>query len=285
MEKSHNARTGLMLGLAGIVVLSPDSLLLKLFSGGDAGAIAGRSVFMAAAMGVLLCAAPRLRAGFRWRPALLYGVIYGVGLACFPYAVRHTYVANALVILTISPLLAAVGARFILGEKLGGHTWLACALASAGVAIIFAPQLGAGFWLGNLAALLSAATLAACAIVVRANPAAALAPGLFIGALLNAALVAPFAEWQMTARDLAVIAVGGGVVMPVSFLLIIEAGRRLPAAEVNLLFLLEMALAPLLVWLALDEVPPAATIAAGVLIAAVLTAHSLYGLRRIRATR
>jgi hypothetical protein len=59
----------------------------------------------------------------------------------------------------------------------------------------------------------------------------------------------------------------------------IEKFDNLPAPEINLLFLLETALAPLWVWLALGEKPPATTTTAGVFIIAVLLAHFIATLK------
>ena len=45
---------------------------------------------------------------------------------CFVYAVTHTTVANALVIMSISPVLGALMSRVVLGEPVGGKNLAGC---------------------------------------------------------------------------------------------------------------------------------------------------------------
>ena len=93
MQISHSKTAGLLLGAGGVVILSPDALMLKLFGGGDFALTAGRGFALAALAGALALAFPAARRGFRWRAGFLYGIIYAIGLAAFsvvgaPYARR-----------------------------------------------------------------------------------------------------------------------------------------------------------------------------------------------------
>ena len=267
-----------MLGAAGVAVLSPDALMVRLFDGDNFALAAGRGLALAVFAGILTAALPTLRRGFRWRPIAIYGAIYAAGLVSFPMSIRHTHVANTVVILAIAPLLSAVGARWFLGEKIAAATWIACAAAAVGIGIVFAPQLAAGGGLGNWLALLTALSLAGCAIVIRANPTVSFAPGLTVAGFLCFAAYAPFANWQLPTADITLL-IGNGALVLVAFLMIMAASHRLPPPEINLLFLLESVLAPLWVWLALSEKPPAATVLGGVFILVVLALHSAAALR------
>ncbi len=282
MKISHSPAAGVLLGAAGVAVLSPDALLVRLFGGGEFALASGRALSLALLAGALALVFPALRRGFRWREGVLYGAFYAAGLASFPLSVVHTAAANTVVILSVAPLLSALGAKLFLGETVARGTWFACTAAAGGLALVFAPQLAAGGGYGDALALLTAFSLAGCALVVRACPQINFFCGFIIGGFMTAAIYAPFADWQLAARDTALLAFNGGVVLA-AFLLILAASRRLSPPEVNLLFLLETALAPLWVFLALGEKPPPATIAAGVLIAAVLSLHSVAALRRRRA--
>ncbi|MDM5148212.1 DMT family transporter [Candidatus Persebacteraceae bacterium Df01] len=278
-KQTSDTRIGLFIGVAGILILSPDALLLRLFDGEDLTLTTGRSAFMAISIGALLLFFPSLRAGFQWSPVLLYSVIYAIGMFAFPMSIRHTHVANTLVIMTIAPLFAAIGARIFLHEPVARRTWLACIATTVGIAVIFIPQTKSGGLLGDILALGVALSLAGCAIVIRRHPHTMMFPGLFFGAILSAIITAPFANWELSSRDFIILAVDGGFTIPVSFMLIIAASRRLSPPEINLLFLLETALAPLWVWLALGEKPPATTTTAGVFIIAVLLAHFIATLK------
>ena len=278
MKIPETARAGLWLGLLGITVLSPDALMLRLFQGDYYALVAGRGLVVGVLAGVLVAAMPSLRRGFRWPPVLGYGAIYALGLATFPLSVRHTHVANTAVILAVAPLFSAIGARWLLKEKIAAHTWLASGVAFGGLVLVFAPNIAAGKVFGDLLALLTAVSLAGCAIMIRKYPHVSLFPGLAAGGLACAALYGFFADWRLSPHDGGLLVANGSIVLA-AFLCIMAASRRLSPPEVNLLFLLEAVLAPLWVWLVLSEQPPAATVAAGILIIVILGWHSLIALR------
>lgn len=270
-----------LLGAAGILILSPDALLLRLAHSEPFATAALRAMFATLAIAVLVVLQPALRRGFRWRPVFLWGLCYAVGLACFPLSIKSTHVANTVVIISAAPMLAAVGAYFILRERTPVVTWLAALLVVVGMAGVFAGSLGADGLRGDVLALLVALSLAATSIVVRKYPQTAVYPGLIVGGLIISVTYGISAEWHtVSARDVAILALDGAVVMTLSFLLLIAAARGLPPAEWNLLFLFETLLAPLWVWWVLGEAPPRTTVAAGALIIAVLTMHALWWLRK-----
>ena len=270
-----------LLGIAGIVVLSPDALLLRLVDSEPAATAALRALFATLILAVLVAGISHLRRGFRWWPVCLWGGCYALGLACFPLSIMNTHVANTLVILSASPMLAAVGAYVILRERTSPVTWLAAAVIFFGMAGVFAGSMGGGGLYGDALAFLVAVSLASTSIVVRKYPETATYPGLIVGGVIITVLFGAVADWgTVSARDVAILAVDGAVVMTLSFLLLITAARGLPPAEWNLLFLLETLLAPLWVWWVLGEKPPGTTVASGVLIAAVLTLHALWVLKK-----
>lgn len=279
MKIPESSRAGLLLGLGGVFVLSPDALILRLFGGDDFALAAGRGAALAVLAAIVAAAFPALRSGFLWRPIVFYGVVYAIGLASFPLSVRHTHVANTVVILAVAPFLSAIGAKLFLQEEVRAHTWIACSLAAAGLGLVFAPQLSAGGGFGDFLALLTALSLAGCAILIRRHPQTNLFPGLALAGVIIAVIYAPFAQWNLPARDVGLLVINGFVVL-FAFLAIMAASRRLSPPEVNLLFLLETALAPLWVFLVLAEKPPVTTVVAGVLIAAVLFWHSFFVIRK-----
>ena len=56
--------------------------------------------------------------------------------------------------------------------------------------------------------------------------------------------------------------------------------RHVPAAELTLLSLTELALAPIWVWLAVGEVPSGSTLLGGAIIIGAIAYQALYGTRR-----
>lgn len=284
---------GLALGVTGILILSPDALLLRLLSQGGAeesAVVSGRAVWTSLAALLMCLMFPRARRNFRWRPILLYGLFFAGGMTFFPLSIQRTYAANTLVLLATTPMLAAVGARIFLGERVAPQTWAAAVAAGIGAAFLLAGGMGGngagGSWLGDVFGLLTAACLAGGAIAIRGSGETAMVPGIFLGALLTAVFWAGWADWESVwdVGGMALLFVDGAIVVALALALIAAAARRLSPPETGLIFLLETGLGPLWVWLVLGERPPQSSLLSGVFIALVLIAHSAWALNRRRKT-
>ena len=274
---------GLLLGVCGVLILSPDALILRLLAAGGAdhaAVIAGRAGWVALAAAAL-CLAPWARRDFRWRPILLYALFFAASMSFFPLSIELTYAANTLVLLATTPLLAALGARIFLAERVAWQTWAAAVAAGAGASVLLLGGDGAGGrFLGDLFGLLTAVCLAGGAIVIRGSGGTAMFPSIAIGALAVALGWGGFAVWDSVfeARLMSLLFIDGAIVLGLSFMLIAAAAKHLSPPETGLIFLLETAFGPLWVWLVLAERPPASTLLAGGLIAAVLILHSVWAL-------
>ena len=285
---------GLGLTGFGVLVLSPDALLLRLLAANHWTVVFWRGVLLFLALGLVMTLLRRGRpvAAFtavgRW--GLVSSVFYGTASALFVYAITHTAVANTLVIIAGTPLLAAIMSRVLLGERVAAETWLATVVTLAGIALVVGEGLRRGTWDGDLAAFGVAFLQAGNFTLLRHRkhinmvPATALG-GLWSGlAVLALGLARPLA---MPASDIPVMALLGLVVIPVAFGLITTGPRFITAPEVGLLMLLETVLGPLWVWLALGEHAGAQAIAGGVLVVATLVVYFAVRLRRqgVRARR
>ena len=79
----------------------------------------------------------------------------------------------------------------------------------------------------------------------------------------------------MTAAEAPVIFGMGLVMLPLAFGLMYIGPQYIPAAEVNLMMLLEAILGPLWVWLAVGEDPGAFTLFGGTVVIVALAANAL----------
>ncbi|MDX9861818.1 MAG: DMT family transporter [Rhodospirillales bacterium] len=271
---------GLALTLAGVVVLSPDALLVRLVDGGDWTIVFYRGLLTALALAAFVVLRRRPVVGLRQWRTLVVGAFFGISTTCFVHSVDRTLAANTLVILAATPLVAAVFSRLFLGEHQPSATWIAITVVSGGIALIFLGSPQGGHLLGNLLAVTSAAAMAANLVVIRNWPLESPLPALALGGLLAAVASFPFATLAISAGDAFTLAVMGLVVQALAFGLIFIGPRHLPAAEVALLMLLESILGPLWVWLALGERPTAMVVAAGALIITTLGIHAVVSLRR-----
>jgi drug/metabolite transporter (DMT)-like permease len=128
--------------------------------------------------------------------------------------------------------------------------------------------------------------MAAGFVLIRSRPDVEMVPCMILGGAITATVsffsagsvaVAPQDVWLLALLVL--------VVLPGSFLCLLNAPRYIPAPEVNMIMLLEMILGPLLVWGAVNETVPPATLAGGTGLFLVLLGHSLLGLRSGRRRR
>jgi len=271
---------GFALTLAGVVVLSPDALLVRLVEAGDWTIVFYRGLLTAVALAAFLASRRRPVADLRKIRTLAVGIFFGLSTTCFVHSIDRTLVANTLVILAATPLVAAVFSRLFLGERQPTATWVAIAVVSGGIALIFLGGPRDGHLLGNLLAVASAAAMAANLVTLRHWPMESPLPALALGGLLAAAAALPFAPLAISVGDAVALAVMGIVVQALAFALIFTGPRHLPAAEVALLMLLEAIIGPLWVWLVLGEKPTATVVAAGALIIATLAIHAVVSLRR-----
>ena len=220
------------------------------------------------------------------RPGLLAGLFLAGTFFFFIGSLTHTTVANTFVLMSVSPFLAALAGRLILGEQVPARTWAAIGVAFAGIVVMFADSLDAGRLTGNLLALGVSCCFAGQLTVLRKYHARidmlpqVLVAGI-VSLLVALALSPPFAA---TGRDLAILALMGCVQLGAGCLLATAASRHLSATELGLLALLEPIMGPLWVWAFMGERPDDAALAGGVIVLAAVIANESYAAWRSMRT-
>ncbi|WP_161958724.1 DMT family transporter [Ferruginivarius sediminum] len=287
MSNLSDHMKGLSITAFGVLVLSPDALLLRLLSIDPFTTVFWRGVLMfltlAAAMAVVYRGRVDLafRAVGRW--GLLSSLIYAANLVAFIYSIANTAAANTLVIMAAAPLLAAIWSRLFLREPVALETWIATTLVIIGIAVVFWDGLGRGTWNGDLAGLAVALCLSANFTVLRHRKHINMVPATALGGLWGAIavfLLGLTIPLSLNAQDVVVIAVLGLFVAPVAFGLITMGPRYITAPEVGLLMLLETILGPLWVWLALGQRASDVALSGGALVVGTLLVYFTIRLRR-----
>ena len=286
---AHTHRRGFWLTLFGVLVLTPDTLVIRLIDI-DPWTM---NFWRGAMMAVSLCVAYSLvRRGETLGDTMKLGaaglavaVIYALNAISFVFAVDHTLVANVLIILASTPLMAALLSIVILKEHVSKPTWAAIITGMTGVVIVVGHGFQAGTWLGDILAFITAFALAVTFIIIRHHKHVNMIPAAALGAALSAIIAAPFADPMSVApENWGLLLLLGFVVLPLSFGLITLGPRTVPAPEVALLLLLETALGPLWVWIVINEVPSETTIIGGVVVISAVVLQSAWGLRPSRST-
>lgn len=270
---------GLVVTLAGVLLLTPDALLIRLVGADPWTLLFWRGVGFFSVVGgwSLWRARGRLRLALaEVGPAGLgVAVLFAVSSGAFLWSIHHTRAANTLVIVAISPLFAAAWSFLLLAERPRADTLLAILVALTGVAVTVSGSLGSGRLAGDAAALVTAVLMALNFTLVRRLRGRDLVPAYALAGLLMAPLGAIGAESLLVpAERVPWLLLLAFLVLPVSFTLIMTGPRYIASAEVALLMLLETALGPLWVWLVLGEEPPLATLLGGALIVATLVVHT-----------
>jgi len=214
-------------------------------------------------------------------PGLVSGLMWAIMFTAFLFALSLTTTANALVVMSVSPLLTALFASFFLKDPVPLRTWVAAGVAAVGIAWMFGSSLESHF-LGMAVAFLIPVAAAINVVVLRASAAKLdLIPAVMLGGALSCLLALPFAlPFSATPRDIALLAFLGVTQLGLPCMLLVLASRALLAPEIALLGLLEVVLGPLWVWLGAGEEPAAATLTGGAVVLAALAGNELAALRR-----
>ncbi len=272
---------GLLLVTSGIFVLSFDGLLVRLAQADSWNIVFWRGLLMFLALGVFSLSA-RSRASIMKRPLISAGsaLLLAFTSIFFVLAVLHTTIANVVVVLSTAPLFAALFTRFFLREHVGLHTWLAIDVAALGIMVVFAGGFNPTDMAGNGYALLSSAAVGANLTLLRRHPSIDRMPLIALGGLAAALIALPNAQpFGLGATSYWALAIMGLVQMPLATLMINNATRYLPSAEVALFYLLESVLGTLWAWYFLQETPASATLYGGALVIATLVVHAGLTLR------
>lgn len=219
------------------------------------------------------------------------GVLGGLGLV-FAFggaitALQSTTVANAVLLFSASPFLAAVFGLVILREKVATLTWGAIALAILGIVIMVGGigQIGGGTGIGTVAALLSAAGFAAFTVALRWGRVQDTRPAVLLGGVFSllAGLGAALILGQPLAAPLPEIAIAtgmGAITLTGGMALYTLGSRVVPAAQATLLSLIEVLLAPLWAWAVLSETLSTNTALGGAVLLAAVALNAALGLKR-----
>lgn len=213
------------------------------------------------------------------------GLIFAFGGAI--YAIQSTTIANAVFLFSASPFIAALLGWALLGERVSQRTWASIAVAVLGITIMVQGGVDRGALAGNVAALSSAAGFAVFTVMLRRGGAQPM-PIVLLGGIFSVVAGAVGTIWMAETLSAPAADIGwamgmGAVTLAGGMVLYSIGSRVVPAAELTLISLLEVMLAPLLVWLVIGETVANATLTGGVFVLAAVMMNALGRPRRIGA--
>lgn len=208
---------------------------------------------------------------------------------CFVAAVKSGSTAEVFFLLSLAPLMTALLARPLLGERVGRIGMLAIAVALGGVALMSGLNLGGGMhvempegaWLAWVLALGAALSFALYSLATRGARTEDLEAALVAVGIVTALCSALALHWldlpfAAGARDVALALLHGGVILAAGFVLFARGSRLVQGVTLVMLVQTETVAAPIWTYLFLDETTTLPVIAGGalILVAVVLQASA-----------
>ena len=285
MKNLSDQQKGSLLAFIAVFLITPDSLFIRLSNIETWGMLFYRGAipFLVVLIGLLIFYKKSfLKVLFSMG---LHGVFYTLTFAVtnitFIISIQNTNVANTLLMIAMAPMLSAVLGGIFLKETPDKKTWTAILITFGSALYIFYDSMQLGNFFGDLFGLITALGLASGAVIVRSAKNKDLVPAAVIGKLWVAIFALFFVEsFALVETDIIIVPLMCVMCVALPFVLVTIAPRYIPAAEVNLFFLLETILGPVWVWLVIKEQPTLETIQGGVIIIITIAIHSFLKLRK-----
>ena len=285
IKNSTNQQKGSLLAFVAVILITPDSLLIRLSNIETWGMLFYRGAipFVVVLIGLLIFYKKNflkalINIGY---PGIFYFISFSACNITFIISIQNTNVANTLVMIALAPMLSAILGAIFLKESPDKKTWLAILVTFASCIYIFHDSLKLGNLYGDVFGLVTAFGLACNATLARYAKDRDLVPSAVIGKLCVAIFAFFFVEnFELLGRDLFYIPLMCVMCVAIPFVLVTIAPRFITGAEVNLFFLLETILGPIWVWLVIKEQPSLETIIGGSVIILTIAIHSFLALKK-----
>ena len=267
---------GLILSFIGVLILSPDSLLIRLVDLDDFSLIFYRSALPIVTILIFLIYTYQesfLKSFYLIGiPGIIYAILYAITHICFVYSIQNTAVANTLVLIASAPIFAALFSVFILKEIPSLFTWIVILIAMFAMIIIGIGSFTSTGLYGDLMALIVAIGMGFSMVLVRLFKNKDLVPACLLGCLISALYALPFGiNFDLNNNQFILILIMCLILLPIPFMIMTISPKFAPAHEVALIFLLESVLGTTWVWFIIQEVPPLNTIIGGILLLGSVT--------------
>jgi len=274
----QQSQYGILLALIGALILTPDSLFMRLSQMDGSAMLAWRAT-LAGMVFLLIGLNKRGRSTNTSKQIFTKSFVALVlcqiaNTSFFAFAISLAPVAIVLVAVATVPIISVILSTQFLGEHASLRSWGIILTVTLGIIISVYGDLRGDIdfnmhtVLGALLGLAVAFSLAINFIVVRQDRSVEFEIALGIGALiagLTAFSLSPTAT-NVTWNSTLIISLTGLIILPISFVMLSRASRYTTASNVSMLMLLESVLGPLWVWMVIDERPSNLTIAGGTIV-------------------
>lgn len=280
-----NSAKGLLLTSLGVFIMSLESLFIKItpISAFLFSFYIGIFMFISMISTYIFKERTILKKTFSNSVRFLFlsAFLMAISNSFFISAVKITNVANVVLIFSTSALFAALFSYLFYKEKIGKNIFIATIFIFIGLFIIFSDNLEIGSVKGNIYALfctilfsLSFVFLAKHKDINRVLVTA------FSGLFLSLVSLFFCEDLKIDVNTLFLVMIMGLLISPISRVLMGIGSKYISASEVSLLMIIETIMAPIWVWIFLNEKPTTYTFIGGSLILITLVINSLYSLKK-----
>ena len=284
MKNLTDQQKGSLMAFVAVMFITPDSLFIRLSSVDTWGLVFYRGIipFFTVFLGMLLIYKLSFFkilfiSGYH---GLLYIGTFSLTNITFVVSIQNTNVANTLVMIATAPMLSAILGALFLKEPPDKKTWISIIITFFAIIYIFFDSLKLGNFFGDILGFITALGLAVGAVIIRSAKTKNLVPAAVVGKLFVAIFALFFIEtFVLVDKDLIIIPLMCILCVAIPFVLVTIAPRFIPAAEVNLFFLLETIIGPIWVWLIIKEQPSIETLYGGAIIITTIAIHSFLKLK------
>ncbi len=213
---------------------------------------------------------------------IVCAILMGTSNIFFITAVKTTTVANVVIIFSTAALFSALFAYLFYREKITKNIIVASFFMFVGLFIIFNDKLEIGSIEGNIYALLCTAFFATSYVILsRYKDMDRFILTAFSGLALSMIAFFFCDDLSIDFKTLAIVMIMGLLISPISRVFLGNGAKYISASEVSLLMIIETIMAPVWVWIFLNEVPSSYTFIGGSIIVATLIVNSLYTLKKV----
>ena len=284
MNNLTDQQKGSLLAFIAVIFITPDSLFIRLSNVDTWGLVFYRGIipFFTVFLGMLIIYKLNffkilLSSGYH---GLIYVGTFSITNITFVVSIQNTNVANTLVMIATAPMLSAILGAIFLKEPPDKKTWISIIITFTAIIYIFSDSLKLGNFYGDILGFITAIGLAVGAVTIRSAKSKNLVPAAVVGKLFVATFALFFIEsFVLENKDLIIVPLMCILCVAIPFVLVTIAPRFIPAAEVNLFFLLETIIGPIWVWMIIKEQPSVETLYGGTVIIITIATHSFLKLR------
>ncbi len=276
----NNHLKGLLIAFLGVLMLTPDPVLVRLADADTFTILFWRGIFFALGVLIILYATYRKNT-FKelkniGRPGIWIGLLSGIGGVTFIAAIQFTSIAKVLVIISTAPMVVAIISWAIINERPKLFTWISMLIIVTGIYIVMKGDTGTLNLMGSSLAVISIIAGGFSFALTRKYSNVNMVPAMIVNALVVSFVGLAFSSSFYLPFDSLIYVIAGGILLAIAFSLITLAPRFIPASEVAMFMPLGTIFGILSAWLVINEQPSSSSLLGGSIVVITLFFHAWY---------